>query len=60
MEEVRGREPKPRGIRFSYIERLPDGYNTMLSDDGVNISKGQQPAHHHCPRHAADNLDADS
>ena len=26
----------------SYIERLPDGYNTMLSDDGVNISKGQR------------------
>ncbi len=26
----------------SYIERLPDGYETMLSDDGVNISKGQK------------------
>ncbi len=26
----------------SYIESLPDGYNTMLSDDGVNISKGQK------------------
>ncbi len=24
-----------------YIERLPDGYNTILSDEGVNISKGQ-------------------
>ncbi len=25
-----------------YIESLPDGYNTILSDDGVNISKGQK------------------
>ena len=26
----------------SYIESLPEGYNTILSDDGVNISKGQK------------------
>ena len=26
----------------SYIESLPDGYNTLLTDDGVNISKGQR------------------
>lgn len=26
----------------SFIERLPDGYDTVLSDDGVNISKGQK------------------
>ena len=26
----------------TYIESLPDGYNTVLSDDGVNISKGQK------------------
>ena len=26
----------------SYIESLPDGYRTVLSDDGVNISKGQK------------------
>jgi len=26
----------------SYIESLPDGYNTVLSDDGINISKGQK------------------
>ena len=26
----------------SYIQSLPDGYNTLLSDDGVNISKGQK------------------
>ena len=26
----------------SYIEHLPDGYQTVLSDDGINISKGQK------------------
>ena len=26
----------------SYIKTLPDGYDTILSDDGVNISKGQK------------------
>lgn len=26
----------------SYIESLPDDYDTILSDDGVNISKGQK------------------
>lgn len=26
----------------SFIERLPEGYQTVLSDDGVNISKGQK------------------
>jgi ATP-binding cassette subfamily B protein len=26
----------------SYINRLPKGYDTVLSDDGVNISKGQK------------------
>ncbi len=25
-----------------YIESLPDGYNTVLTDDGINISKGQR------------------
>ena len=25
-----------------YIESLPEGYQTILSDDGVNISKGQK------------------
>ena len=25
-----------------YIESLPDGYMTRLSDDGINISKGQK------------------
>lgn len=26
----------------SYIESLPEGYDTVLTDDGVNISKGQK------------------
>ena len=26
----------------TFIERLPDGYNTVISDDGTNISKGQR------------------
>ena len=26
----------------SFIERLPDGYYTEISDDGINISKGQR------------------
>ena len=26
----------------TYIQSLPDGYNTVLSDDGINISKGQK------------------
>ncbi|MBQ8389150.1 MAG: ABC transporter ATP-binding protein [Clostridia bacterium] len=26
----------------SFIESLPEGYDTLLSDDGVNISKGQK------------------
>ena len=26
----------------AYIKSLPDGYDTVLSDDGINISKGQK------------------
>lgn len=40
LEEVKA---AARAARIdSYIEHLPDGYNTVLSDDGVNISKGQK------------------
>ena len=39
-EEVK--EAARRAKIDSYIESLPDGYNTVLSDDGVNISKGQK------------------
>lgn len=40
MEEVK-KAAKAARID-SYIEHLPDGYDTVLSDDGVNISKGQR------------------
>ncbi len=40
MEEVRA---AARAARIDgYIESLPDGYNTVLSDDGINVSKGQK------------------
>lgn len=39
-EEVRAAARAARIDR--YIESLPDGYQTVLSDDGVNISKGQK------------------
>jgi len=40
MEEVKAAAKAAR--IDSYIEHLPDGYQTILSDDGVNISKGQR------------------
>ncbi len=40
MEEVRAAAKSAR--IDGYIESLPDGYDTVLSDDGVNISKGQR------------------
>ena len=40
MEEVQA-ACKAAGIH-NYIENLPDGYNTILNDDGTNISKGQK------------------
>lgn len=40
MEEVK---EAARAARIdAYIEHLPEGYGTVLSDDGVNISKGQK------------------
>jgi ABC-type Na+ transport system ATPase subunit NatA len=39
--ETVARAAETAGIS-SYIETLPDGYDTVLSDDGVNISKGQK------------------
>ncbi len=40
LEEVK---KAARAARIdSYIESLPDGYNTVLTDDGINISKGQR------------------
>ncbi len=40
MEEVKAAAKAAR--IDTYIERLPDGYNTVLSDEGINISKGQR------------------
>ena len=40
LEEVKA---AARAARIdSFIEGLPDGYNTVLTDDGVDISKGQR------------------
>ncbi len=39
-EEVRAAAKAAR--MDSYIEHLPEGYDTILSDEGVNISKGQR------------------
>ncbi|TAH69858.1 MAG: ABC transporter ATP-binding protein [Anaerolineaceae bacterium] len=40
MEEV-VEAAKMAGIH-SFIRRLPDGYNTIINEDGMNISKGQK------------------
>ena len=40
MEEVKAAAKAAR--IHSYIEHLPEGYETILSDEGVNISKGQR------------------
>ena len=39
-EEVK--EAARRARIDSFIEGLPDGYDTLITDDGVNISKGQK------------------
>ena len=52
MEEVK---EAARAARIdAYIEHLPEGYGTVLSDDGVNISKGQKATHLHSARHAVE------
>lgn len=40
MEEVKAAAKAARIDTF--IEHLPDGYDTLLSDDGINLSKGQR------------------
>ena len=40
MEQVRA-AARAAGID-GFIRRLPEGYNTVLSDEGTNISKGQK------------------
>lgn len=32
----------------SFIKHLPDGYDTLLTDEGLNISKGQKTTLSHC------------
>ena len=43
MEEVL--EAAKAAHIHSYIKRLPDGYNTILTEDGVNISKNSSAEH---------------
>ncbi len=40
MEEVKAAAKAAR--IDTYIESLPDGYDTVLTDEGINISKGQK------------------
>ncbi|MDF2538982.1 MAG: transporter transrane region [Herbinix sp.] len=40
MEEVI--EAAKMAGMHSYIKRLPEGYNTIINEDGLNISKGQK------------------
>ena len=40
MEEVE--QAAKAAMIYSYIEKLPDGFRTQLSDNGVHISKGQR------------------
>jgi len=40
LDEVK--EAARRARIDSFIEGLPDGYDTLITDDGVNISKGQK------------------
>ncbi len=40
MEEVE--QAAKAAMIYSYIEKLPDGFQTQLSDNGVHISKGQR------------------
>jgi len=40
LEEVK--EAAKAARIHNYIESLPDGYDTVITDDGVNISKGQR------------------
>ena len=44
MEEV-VEATKMAGIH-SYIKRLPDGYDTIINEDGMNISKGKSSFYH--------------
>ncbi|UUZ93699.1 ATP-binding cassette domain-containing protein [Paenibacillus sp. P25] len=42
-----------------FIERLPAGYETVLSENGGNLSQGQRPSRHR-QSHSGPALDSDS
>ena len=44
----------------SFIRRLPDGYDTVIAEDGGNISQGTKAAAVHRPRDALPAAHADS
>ena len=44
----------------SFIRRLPNGYDTWITEDGGGLSQGQKQLFVHCPRDAVPAADADS
>ena len=44
----------------SFIRRLPEGYDTMVTADGANLSQGTAPASGHCPGGGGGPAGADS
>ena len=43
----------------SFIKRLPDGYDTVITENGGNLSQGQKQLLCMCARHALPAPDAD-
>ena len=44
----------------SFITRLPKGYDTVITEDGGNLSQGQKQLLVYCKSHAVPAADADS
>ena len=36
-----------------FISRMPDGYNSIITEDGENLSQGEKAASYHSAGHAA-------